>query len=317
MVLDSRSRAKATDFNARVLGHCDNVRRLIIFHEKEDMSEPRPLLNEIRNLSSLEEIHIIDANECLEFWDDIPASEASNCLAHRLLDVVLDAHATRLRTIVLFGVTPLTVGTFEKIQHTAPKLGRLQVIRGLTVHHRESLANPAAWACAANLQHVSLTRCRGAHAAIFTRQLAAGAIGHLRTLYMSICGAWSDDERLPGATKWTIPALDVLELDHFAEWEMAHFAMIRAKKVFLSRVWQMAGMREAKALTIAMRDTNTFPGVVELHVTPEWSDQDFNDLRVVCSAREIKVVERDWWFREIEGYTKKRVLPLHLHAAKP
>jgi len=312
-----KNRVEAEEFNARALGHCDNVRRLTIFHGKEDRSEPRPLFEQIRNLLSLEEIHIIDAGEWLDFWDDIPASDASKHLAHQLLDVVLDAHAPRLRTIVLFGVTPLTISTFEKIQHTTPKLNRLEIIRGLAVHHRDSLANPAAWRCAANLQHISLTRCRGAHAAIFTRQLAAGAIGRLRTLYMSICGAWSDDETLPGATTWTIPALEVLELDHFAEWEMRHFAMIHAKKVFLSRVWQMAGMREAKAVVMTMQDTTTFPEVIELHVTPEWKDQDFNYLRVVCSARGIKVMERDWRFYEIGVYTKKRVLPLYLPTANP
>jgi len=317
MMLDSRSRAEGEDFNARVLDHCDAVRRLTIFHEKDDESEPRPLFDNIRGLSSLEEIHIIDADEWLDFWDDIPSIDAPKHLAHRLLDVVLDAHASHLRSIVLFGVLPLSIATFEKIQHTVPKLSRLEIIRGLSVHHRESLATPAAWACAANLQHVSLTRCRGAHAAIFTRQLAAGAIGHLRTLYMSICGAWSDDETLPGAAKWTIPALEVLELDHFAEWEMRHFAMIHVKKVFLSRVWQMAGMREAQALIKAMTDTTTFPEAIELHVSPEWGDQDFDDLQAACLTREIKVVERDWWFREKEGYTKKRVFPLNLHPARP
>ena len=311
---DIWSEEEAEDLNTRVLDHCDSVRRLTIFHERDDTSRPQQLFDHIRNLSSLEEIHIIDADEWLEFWDDIPVSDAPSHLAHRLLDVVLDAHASHLRTIVLFGVTPLTIATFEKLQRTTPKLNRLQMIRGLDVHHRESLAAPIAWACAANLQHVSLTRCRGAHAAIFTRQLAAGAIGHLRTLYMSICGARSDDETLPvpGATKWTIPPLEILELDHFAAWEMCHFAMIHARKVFLSRVWKLAGMRSAKALIMAMTDTTTFPGAIELHVTHEWSDQDLDDLRTTCFTRGIKVVERDWRFVEIEGYTKKRVFPLNL-----
>lgn len=314
MMPDIWSEAEAEDLNARVLDHCDAVRRLTIFHERDDTSKPQQLLDNIRNLSSLEEIHIIDADEWLDFWDDISVRDAPSHLAHRLLDAVLDAHASRLRTITLFGVTPLTIATFEKIQRTTPKLNRLEFIRGLDVHHRESLAAPTAWACAANLQHVSLTRCRGAHAAIFTQQLAAGAIGRLRTLYMSICGARSDDETLPkpGATKWTIPPLEVLELDHFAAWEMHHFAMIHARKVFLSRVWKLAGMRGAKALIMAMTDTTTFPGAIELHVTPEWSDQDFDDLRTECFKRGIKVVERDWRFVEIEGYTKKRVFPLNL-----
>ena len=314
---ENRSGIEEEEFNARVLGHCGNVRRLTIFHDKDNMSDPRLLFDKIRGLSSLQEIHIIDASESLELWEDIPVEDASNYLAHRLLDVVLDAHASRLRTIVLFGVTPLTIGTFEKIQCSAPKLIRLEIIRGITVHHHESLANPAAWACAANLQHVSLTRCRGVHAAIFTRQLAAGAIGCLRTLRMSLCGDVNSDETLPGATKWTIPALEVLELDNFAEWEMRHFAMIHAKKVLLSCVWQSPVMREGEALITAMRDTATFPGVIELHVASRWGDHDIDDLRAVCLAREIEIVERDWWFEETEAYTKKHVFPLCLHAADP
>lgn len=316
MVLDpreNRSQTEAEDFNARVLGHLDNVRRLTIFHQTYDKSEPKLLFDKIRGLSSLREIHIIDVQEGLDFWADIPAEDAPSHLAHRLLDVVLDAHASCLRTIVLFGVTPLTIGTFEKIQYSAPKLNRLEIIRGISVYHHESLVNPAAWACAVNLQHLSLTCCRGAHAAIFTRQLAAGVIGRLRTLHMSICGATSDDEASPGATRWTIPALEVLELDHFAAWEMDHFAMIHAKKVFLSRVWQIEGMRDTDALIMAMKDMATFPEIIELHVTPYWSDQDFGDLQAVCLAREIKVVERNWFFCEIDGYTKKRVFPLDLH----
>ena len=316
LVLDDRSRAAAADFNAHVLGHFDNVRRLTIFHEKEDTSEPNLLFDKIRDLSSLEEIHIINADERPDFWGG-SSDDAPNHLAHRLLDVALDAHASRLRTIVLFGGTPLTIGTFEKIQYTAPKLNRLEIIRGITVHHRESLASPTAWTCAANLQHVSLTRCRGAHAAIFTRQLAAGVIGRLRTLHMSICGAISDDVTLPEATKWTIPALEVLELDHFAGWEMHHFAMIHAQKVFLSRVWRRMAMREPEALIMAMADNRTFPEVTELHVTSDWGDQDFGGLRAVCLARELKVVERDWLFERIKAYTKKRILPFNLYAAKP
>ena len=306
------SRAEAEDFNTRVLGHCNTLRRLAIFHERHDKSKPQPLLHNIRNLSSLEEIQVIEVGE-LAVWMDIPARDAPNYLAHRLLDIVLDACASHLRTIILFGVTPLTIATFEKIQHATPKLNRLEMIRGLAVHHHESLAAPIAWACAANLQHVSLTRCRGAHAAIFTRQLAAGAIGHLRTLHMSICCAISDEGTLPVPTKWTIPALEVLELDYFAAWETRHFAMIHARKVFLSRVFQVDYMEDRQALIMAMTHTTTFPGAIELHVTPEWSDQDFNYLRVACLTRDIKIVSRDWEFEEIEEYSPRLVLPLNLH----
>ena len=311
-----QSRTEAEDFNAHVLGHCDNVRCLSIFHEQDDRSEPKLLFDKIRDLSALEEIHIINADERPDFWGG-SSDDAPNHLAHRLLDVVLDAHASRLRTIVLFGVTPITIGTFEKIQYTVPKLNRLEVISGIVRHHRESLASPAAWTCAANLQHVSLTRCWGVHAAIFTRQLAAGAIGCLRTLHMSICGEPIDDTTLPGATKWTIPALEVLELDYCTGWEMHHFAMIHAKGVFLSRVWRTALMGQERALIMAMKDMATFPEVIELHVLPNWSDQDFHSLQAVCFARDIEVVERDWTFEVIQAYTKKAVFPLDLHAAEP
>src|SRR5258706_4061292 len=298
---DIWSRTDTEDFNARVLGHCSTLRRLAIFHDSDDKSKPQLLLDNIRNLSSLEEIQIIEEGK-LALFTDIPASDAPNYLAHRLLDAVLDARASHLRTIILFGVTPPSIATFEKIQHATPKLNRLEMIRGLAVHHHESLASPIAWACAANLQHVSLTGCRGAHAAIFTRQLAAGAIGHLRTLHISMCGAISDEETLPVATKWTIPALEVLELDYVDAWEMRHFAMIHARKVFLSRLF-------TRALIATITDTTTFPGAIELHVAPapKWSDQNFNDLRVACFARGIKVVSRSWKFYHVEQYTQSFV----------
>ena len=290
---DSWSPAEAEDFNARILGHCNTVRRLTIFHERDNKSKLQLLFDNIRNLTSLEEIHIIDAGE-MGFCSQIGVSDVPNHLAHRLLDVILDAHASHLRTIILVGVIPLTIATFEKIQHATPKLNRLEIAHGLVAHHRESLAAPTAWACAANLQHVRLFRCSGVHAAIFTRQLAAGVIGHLRTLYVSFCGTGSDDEMLPVATNWTIPALEVLELDHFAAWEMRHLAIIHVTKVCLSRVFQVDNMEDTQALITAMTATTTFPGAIELHVTPEWSDQDFNDLRTACFTRDIKVVERDY-----------------------
>ena|SRR5258706_3155317 len=298
MMLDSWSRdswspAEAEDFNARILGHCHNVRCLSIFHERDNNSKLQLLFDNIRNLSLLEEIHIIDASE-MGFWGAILASDAPNHLAHRLLNAVLDAHASHIRTITLFGVNPLTIATFEKIQHATPKLYRLDISHGLSVHHREVLATPTPWACAANLQHVRLIRCRGVHAAIFTRQLAAGVIGHLRILYLSSCGTGLDDGTLPVATKWTIPALEVLELDCFAAWEMRYFAMIHVRKVFLSRVCQVDYMEDTQALITAMTNTTTFPGAIELHVTPEWSDQSFDNLRMACFTRDIKVVERDW-----------------------
>ena len=289
---DSWSPAEAEDFNARILGHCKTVRCLTIFHERDNKSELQLLFDNIRNLSPLEEIHIIDASE-MGFWRSILARDTPDHLARRLLDVVLDTHASHLRTITLFGESPLTIATFEKIQHATPRLHRLEIAHGLTARYRESFATPTAWACAANLQHVRLIRCSGVHAADFTRQLAAGAIGHLRTLYMSFCGGGADDRALPVATKWTIPALEVLELDHFAAWDMRHFAIIHVRKVFLSKVFQVGWMQDTQALITAMTATTTFPGAIELHVTPDWRDQDFNDLRIACFTRDMKVVERD------------------------
>ena len=103
---DNWSPAEAEDFNARILGHCNNVRCLTIFHERDNKSKFQLLFDNIRNLSSLEEIHIIDASE-MGFWSVILASDAPDHLARRLLDAVLDAHASHLRTITLFGVNPL------------------------------------------------------------------------------------------------------------------------------------------------------------------------------------------------------------------
>ena len=289
---DSWSPTEAEDFNARILGHCNTLRRLTIYNKGDNKSKLQLLFDNIRNLSSLEEIYIF-GDGVIGSRDQIVVSDAPNHVAHRLLDVVLDEHASHLRTISLTGLTPLTIATLEKIQHTTPKLNRFEIDYGLTVNHRESFSTPTAWACAANLQHVRFS-CGGVHAAIFTRQLAAGAIGHLRTLYMAFCGTESDDETLPVATKWTIPSLEVFELDHSAAWEIRYFAIIHARNVFLSNVRQEDFMEDAQALVMAMTDTTTFPGAIELHVTPEWNDQDFNDLRIACFARDIKVVERDW-----------------------
>jgi hypothetical protein len=230
------------------------IRRLTIFHEKEDKSEPRLLFDKIRDLSSLEEIHIIDADEWLDFWGDIPSDDAPNHLAHRLLDVVLDAHASRLRTIVLFGVTPMTIGTFEKIQYTAPKLNRLEIIRGIAVHHRESLASPAAWACAANLQHVSLTAagCARRYLHATARSGSNRASAHIAHVHLRCNGQTTG--RITRSNEVDYSSFGGLGVGPLCRVGDAPFRDDPRQKGFLSRVWQMAAMREPEALIMAMKD---------------------------------------------------------------
>jgi len=110
---------------------------------------------------------------------------------------------------------------------------------------------------------------------------------------LAMCGDPSDDKRPPGPIKWTIPALDTLKLDHFATWEMEHLQLIHAKKLFLSRVWRQGPEGMYKMVLQQIAHKRAFPEATEVHVTTDWSGEDFRELQRVCSAKDVKMITRD------------------------
>jgi hypothetical protein len=129
--------------------------------------------------------------------------------------------------------------------------------------------------------------CEGIHVAIFVNQLAAGIFGHPRTVQLASCGHYSDEENLPFAPKWTIPRLELLELDPFAPWEIKYLGQIYAEIICMDRTWQWG----SEGLVEALKDSSMFPGVQTLEVADSWEEVHLGGLKEACLSRGIKAME--------------------------
>jgi len=267
-----------------VLGHCLNVRKLSVKHEDRYTTVHPYLVLALPNFTRLETLHIMGSGGYLFF-----SHYVNNGLTvhDHLLNAVLDHHSSRLRYLSLSCLESLHPSIFCRVRDTATHLREIDSTRTIGVQLRSVLAEPQRWACADHLQHIRLAWCQGVHAAIFSNQLAAGVFGHPRTVRLAICGDDSDQEDLPRAPKWTIPRLKLLELDHFAPWEMRYLGQIHAEVVRMDRTWQ----RGRKLLVEVLKDAAMFPGVQVLQVVDTWEEEHLGDLKEACLSRGIKAVE--------------------------
>jgi len=273
---------------AEVVNRCPDMRSLTIHHFGGDKLDSVQLLAALKALPALAELCF---NEWPNFrWEAVTSED----VVHTMFKPLLEAHGDKLRSLKISGYKMLGDGGFTSLTHDATRLVELELYKVLHVGLRHLLAGSRAWACAGHLQSLTFTRCGGLHANIFTQKLASGVFGHPRRVSLAICGDPSDDRKPPGAIEWTIPALDTFELDHFATWEMEHLQLIHAKKVFLSRVWRQGPNGMYKMVIQEIAHKRAFPEAVEVHVTTDWSDEDFKELQSVCSARGVKLIMRDW-----------------------
>jgi hypothetical protein len=288
LVLSSRDLLKPPTgdliFSA-VLGHCRSLKKLTIEYEDHDTASYSLLVQALSTLTQLEALHILRSEYYV--YSSLTSYHISSALNHRLLNAIVDHHCSRLRSLSLNSLTPLHASTYRKIRDTATHLREIYVTRDIDVELRSVLAEPQRWACAGHLQHIRLVDCQGVHAAIFSNQLAAGIFGHPRTVYLSACGDNSDQEDLPRAPKWNIPRLELLQLDHFALWEMNYLGQIHTQVVRINQTWQHG----CEQLIEALKDAAMFPGVQVLKIVKWWEEEYFGDLQEACRSRGINAVE--------------------------
>ena len=273
---------------AEIVNRCPDLRCLTIHHYSRYNLDSVQLLAALKALPALAEIRF---KELPSFgWESVRSEDAT----HTILKPLLQVQGNKLRSLKILGYGTLGNGGFASLTHDASRLVELELEQVLHVGLRHLFAESRTWACAGHLQSLTFTQCGGLHANIFTQKLASGVFGHPQRVSLVMCGNPSDDRKPPEAIEWTIPALDTFELDHFATWEMEHLQLIHARKVFLSRVWRQGPDGMYKTVIRHIADKRAFPEAVEVHVTTDWSDEDFRELQSVCSARGVKLVMRDW-----------------------
>jgi hypothetical protein len=275
-----------------IVKRCPNLQCLTIHHTSRDKVDLTQLLAALKALPTLAELEFDESPN--SWWRD----GSNKDVVHIMFKPLLEIHGATLRSLKILRYGMFGPGGFASLIHDASQLVELDIHHALHSGLRRSLAESGTWACARHLQSLTFVRCGGLHAGIFTQKLASGVFGHPRKVSLQKCGDPSDDRKPPEVIKWTIPALDTFELDHFSMWEMEHLQLIHAKKVFLSRVWRHSPNGMYKMVIQQIAHKRAFPEVVEVHVTTKWSDEDFGELQRVCSARGVKLVTRDW---EIDG----------------
>jgi hypothetical protein len=148
------------------------------------------------------------------------------------------------------------------------------------------LSEPQRWACADYLQHIRLTWCQSIHAAIFSKQLAAGIFGHPRTVRLAFCDDHADQENLLRAPRWNIPSLELLEVNNFTPCAMEYLGQIHTEVVRLEGLSQWG----YGVLVEALKDDAVFPGVQFLEISGPWR-KIVGNLQEVCLSRGIKTVQ--------------------------
>jgi hypothetical protein len=269
---------------AEIVDRCSDLQCLTIYHCSGEILDSAQLLVALKALPALAELNSYGASG--NWWGDKKSEDV-------MLKPLLKSHGDRLRSLKISGYEMLEKGGFASLIHDAPRLVELDIHHSLNVGLRRSLAESSTWACASHLQSLTFIWCGGLHAGIFTQKLASGAFGHPRKVSLAMCGTPADDREPPEVIEWSIPALDILELDYFLTWEMEHLLLIHAKKVFLSHVWSQSldGMYRVVIQQIAHK--RAFPEAAEIHVTTDWSNEDFGELRRVCPARGVKLIRGD------------------------
>jgi len=275
---------------AKVMNRCPNLQHLTVDHHREDKSDSLLLFAALDALPALTELSLHESSKYY-WWRGVSYEDS---FIHNMFDPTIKKIGSRLHYLKISGYGALERGGFESLIEDAPRLVELELYDVLHVGLRHSLAESRTWACAAHLQRLTFVRCGGLHANIFTKKLASGAFGHPQRVTLAVCGDPSDDTTPPGAIEWKIPALDIFELDHFATWEMEHLQHVHAKKVFLSRVWRQGPEGMYKMVIQQIAHKSAFPEAVEVHVTTDWSDEDFGELQRVCSTKGVKLVMREW-----------------------
>ena len=273
---------------AEIVNRCSDLRCLTIHHYSRYNLDSVQLLAALKALPALADIRF---KELSSFgWEAVRGEDVAQTIFKPLLQI----HGNKLRSLKILGYGTLGNGGFASLTHDASRLVELELHDVLHVGLRHLFAESSAWACAGHLQSLTFFHCGGLHAGIFTQKLASGVFGHPQRVSLTACGDGSDNPKPPEAIEWTIPALDTFKLDQFAMWETEHLQLIHARKVFLSRVWRQGPDGMYKTVIRHIADKRAFPEAVEVHVTTNWSDDDFRELQSVCSARGIKLVMRDW-----------------------
>ena len=271
---------------AEIVNSCSDLRHLTIYYYREDRANRVLLLAAFKILPALTGLNLKESSKSMLVVND-------NNFAHKMFKPMLEGHRN-LRSLNVSGYEALESGGFASLIHDMPRLVELELCVSLHLGFRKSFVESQTWACATHLQILTIARCSGLHPGIFMQKLASGVFGHPKKVTLEACGDSTDHPEPPRPIAWTIPPLDIFELDDFKAWHMEHLQLVHAKKVFLSRVWRQGpeGMYEMAVQQIS--DRRVFPGAVEIHVTNDWSDGDFGELRRVCSTKGVKLVARDW-----------------------
>jgi len=285
---------KLSDDGAGILGLCHGIRSLTIFFTEKDDYYPVSLLKAIAALPDLFHLYVEDQEAERHLYRTLDGAdrEPSTYLLKHLLETVLESHGKQLLSLVVAAATPMAESTLNCIIQNTPKLTKLEIHRCLKARLRSVLANSGTWACAPHLGQLKFKYCTGVHAGTFTRMLALGVFGCPRWVSLIGCGHPISDDRSPPPPhlEWRIPPLEVLELYNFDRWEMAHLCMIHTREVHMSKVWSN-WVEPMKIEDVrSMVNASSFPELVLVNVTSEWSKQEFSELQQVCQARGIESV---------------------------
>lgn len=300
-----------TDWELRMyqmLPHMPNVRSLTVVHEREDTQYHSLLLHFVSGYQYLEHVTLREANYNPIFSNfDHPNVEVAQTFFHYFLQTILNAHASRLRTLQLYTLLPLRAPVYIKIRDKAPKLQALTLTTNIDVALRELFADSTPWASGqtGSLERLTFHECGGAHVGNFARNVLRGVYGpNLKEVNIIACGDNSDMPYIPPASTPSYASIERMQVDHLGPWELSALSLIPTQDISFTRMPPESVIELTVLLTSGLPDSDGrrvgFPSCKRIRMNPnlapgqsmEGFTEDvkcaYEGLKKICQRREIQ-----------------------------
>jgi len=270
-----------------------NIRKLIIYYHQNDYYGHPRLLQAFSNLPHLDSIDTRDALFKADAdYGETTQTTVSKTWWNRLVQYFLDNYPSRLRSVRLYGMSPLHLAAFCKIRDRLPALEYLDLTMSIGLDLRDAFAYQTRWK--SSLTRLVLRQCTGVHVTVVANHVASGVFGNLQYLTLSMCGHASDDPDLAlpphNDLSWLISTMQRVEIDHADHWRVAALARLHVRELVLSRVPRKT------ELLVAQRE-RLFSGLEKLSISPTNESEFLSEMRKAAARRGITVTTDDVPFR--------------------
>jgi hypothetical protein len=258
---------------------------LTLIYDKDD-EQTRPEL--VRALCTLESVTTLRAEEAGINMTNVPAgydeAERSRHFVDHMLNGLLCSGNIHLKSLAHISSASFHPSVLGNLRTQPTQLRTLLLRSSIQYDLRDCFNEPTQWSSAATLDKLVIRACSGTHYSIIAHHVVSGVFGNLK--HLIIIGSGYIDNNLLGLRPpgLSIRALDVLEIDHAFDWEVAALAIIPTREVHVTRVF-------VHAIVDALTQRG-WAGLETLKVQNKGDETGrlYTELKKACDDREVKLL---------------------------